>query len=124
MFPESELATKWRYSLDTDLKDAVYVFHKHPHDCEADQANLPNSERAHLQEVISKISKRRRKAKFKVELMLDDKDYQFFKLGLNNWLNNPQYTQTSYVPIESILPDLLVPVVGGLWSVSIILLIV
>lgn len=34
MFPESELATKWRYSLDTDLKDAVYVFDKHPHDCE------------------------------------------------------------------------------------------
>ena len=34
MFPESELATKWRYSLDTDLEDAVYVFHKHPHDCE------------------------------------------------------------------------------------------
>jgi CHAD domain-containing protein len=83
--------------------------------CKAYQSNLPNSERAYLQEVISKISKRRRKAKFKVELMLDDKDYQFFKLGLNNWLNNPQYTQTSSVPIESILPDLLSAVVGELF---------
>jgi multisubunit Na+/H+ antiporter MnhG subunit len=34
MFPESEWATKWRYSLDNDLKDPVYVFEKHPHDCE------------------------------------------------------------------------------------------
>jgi CHAD domain-containing protein len=83
--------------------------------CKAYQANLPNSEQAHLQEVISKISKRRRKAKSKVELMLDDKEYQFFKLGLNNWLNNPEYTQTSSVPIESILPDLLSAVVGGLF---------
>jgi CHAD domain-containing protein len=83
--------------------------------CKDYQVNLPDSERSHLQEVISKISKRRRKAMFKVELMLDDKGYQFFKLGLNNWLNNPQYTQTSCIPIESILPDLLGSVVGKLF---------
>jgi CHAD domain-containing protein len=83
--------------------------------CKDYQHNLPDSERSYLQEVISKISKRRRKAMFKVEAMLDDKGYQFFKLGLNNWLNNPQYTQTICVPIESILPDLLGSVVGRLF---------
>lgn len=34
MFPESEWATKWRYSLDSELKNATYVTEKHPHDCE------------------------------------------------------------------------------------------
>ena len=34
MFPESEWATKWRYNLDSDLTDAVYVMEKPPHNCE------------------------------------------------------------------------------------------
>ncbi len=83
--------------------------------CKDYQGKLPDSERSYLQEVISKISKRRRKAMLKVEATIDDKDYQFFKLGLNNWLNNPQYTQTICVPIESILPDLLGSVMGKLF---------
>jgi hypothetical protein len=39
-FPESEWATKWRYGLDDDLKDADYVMERHPHDCEFMSAPL------------------------------------------------------------------------------------
>lgn len=34
LFPASELATRWRYSLDDDLKNAEYVMPTRPHDCE------------------------------------------------------------------------------------------
>lgn len=84
------------------------------HTCENYHANLPDAERVLLSEVIVKIAKRRRKAIGKVREMLVDRDYQYFKLALNNWLNHPQYTQTIAVPIESILPSLLLSSVGKL----------
>lgn len=82
--------------------------------CKIYQSNLPDSEQAYLAEVSSKIGKRRRKAIIKVQMMLGESDYQYFKLALNNWLNNPQYTPTINVPIASILPNLLLSVVGQL----------
>ena len=84
--------------------------------------DLPDAEKMHLEKVTSILTKRRRKEISKVKLMLDERDYQYFKLGANNWLNNPQYLPTAQVEIGSILPDLLLPVVGqlflhpGLWS--------
>jgi CHAD domain-containing protein len=73
---------------------------------------LPDSEQMHLDKVAATIVKRRRKDVLKVKLMLDERDYQYFKLGMNNWLNNPQYLPNAQIEVESILPDLLLPVLG------------
>jgi CHAD domain-containing protein len=76
------------------------------------RAELPDSEQIHLEKVASTIVKRRRKDILKVKLMIEERDYRYFKLGINNWLNHPQYLPNAQVKIESILPDLLLPVLG------------
>ncbi len=83
--------------------------------CKNHLKNLPESEQIHLEKVDSAISKRRRKEILKVKLMLNDSEYQFFKLGMNNWLNHPQYLPTAKVEIGSILPELLLSVVSKLF---------
>jgi CHAD domain-containing protein len=79
------------------------------------RVDLPDSEQMCLDKVASTIVKRRRKEILKVKLMLNERDYQYFKLGINNWLNNPQYMPISSIEFSSILPDLLLPVVGQLF---------
>ena len=79
------------------------------------RVDLPDDEQIYVEKVASTIVKRRRKDILKVKLMLEDSDYQYFKLGLNNWLNNPQYLPTAQVEFGSVLPDLLLPVVGKLF---------
>jgi CHAD domain-containing protein len=83
--------------------------------CKTYQVNLPESEQLHLDEVLLFISKRRRKAIVKVQLMTGSKEYQLFKLSVNNWLNNAYYTQTVRAPIQEILPDLMLPAIGQLF---------
>ena len=75
--------------------------------CKSREINLPDADKVHLEKVIATIVKRRRKEILKVRLMLSDRDYQYFKLGVNNWLNHPQYLPTAAVEIGSILPELL-----------------
>jgi CHAD domain-containing protein len=74
--------------------------------------DLPDSEQMYLEKLATTIAKRRRKDILKVNLMLDERDYQYFKLGMNNWLNHPQYLPNAQIQVESVLPDLLLPVLG------------
>jgi CHAD domain-containing protein len=83
--------------------------------CKSRETNLPDAEKIHIDKVLATILKRRRKEILKVKLMLNDRDYQYFKLGINNWLNNPQYLPTAAVEIGSILPELLLPAIGKLF---------
>jgi CHAD domain-containing protein len=82
--------------------------------CKNYRVDLPASEQLYLDEVISTIDKRRRKSLVKVHSMLDTKEYQYFKLGLNNWLNCASYQANIRVPISDILPALLSTTVGQL----------
>jgi CHAD domain-containing protein len=82
--------------------------------CKSHEINLPDAEKVYIDKVIATILKRRRKEILKVKLMLNDQDYQYFKLGINNWLNNPQYLPTATAEIGSILPELLLPAIGKL----------
>ncbi len=92
--------------------------------CKNYRVDLPESEQLYLDEVISTIDKRRRKSLFKVHSMLEGKEYQYFKLGMNNWLNGAGYQANARVPISDILPALLSTTVGqlllnpGWWSDS------
>lgn len=54
MFPESDWATKWRYSLDSDLHDAVYLIDKHPHNCEFMSAPM-GSKHCHYDKEVATI---------------------------------------------------------------------
>jgi CHAD domain-containing protein len=79
------------------------------------RTSLPESEQLHLEKVAATLIKRRRKEILKVKLMFNERDYQYFKLGLNNWLNHPQYTPIAKVEIASILPELLTSVTSKLF---------
>ncbi|AFY95250.1 hypothetical protein Cha6605_4310 [Chamaesiphon minutus PCC 6605] len=79
------------------------------------RSSLPESEQTHLEKVAATLVKRRRKEVAKVKLMLDDREYQYFKLGMNNWLNSPQYMSNAQVELSAILPDLLLTVAGQLF---------
>jgi CHAD domain-containing protein len=79
------------------------------------RASLPESEQTHLEKVALTLIKRRRKEILKVKLMFNERDYQYFKLGLNNWLNHPQYAPIAKVEIGSILPELLTSVTSKLF---------
>jgi CHAD domain-containing protein len=83
--------------------------------CKSHKNNLPDAEKIHLEKVIATIVKRRRKEILKVKLMLNDRDYQYFKIGINNWLNNPQYLSIAQVEIETILPELLLRSIAKLF---------
>jgi CHAD domain-containing protein len=83
--------------------------------CKSREINLPDAEKIYIDKVLATILKRRRKEILKVKLMLNDRDYQYFKLGINNWLNNPQYLPTATIPVGSILPELLLPAIGKLF---------
>ena len=83
--------------------------------CKHHLTNLPESEQFQLEKVNAIVSKRRRKEMLKVRLMFNDSEYQFFKLGMNNWLNHPQYLPTARVEIRAILPELLLSVVSKLF---------
>jgi CHAD domain-containing protein len=76
------------------------------------RVSLPESEQTHLEKVSTTLAKRRRKEISKVKLMLDDREYQYFKLGMNNWLNSPQYLPNANIEASIILPDLLTTVAG------------
>jgi CHAD domain-containing protein len=78
-------------------------------------ANLPDSEQIHLEKVTTTIVKRRRKEILKVKLLLNNSNYQYFKLGINNWLNHPQYLPITGVEIGLVLPELLLQSIGKLF---------
>ncbi len=79
------------------------------------RVDLPDTEQMYVDKVATTIAKRRRKDILKVKLMLEGQDYQYLKLGLNNWLNHPQYLPTAQLGFEVILPDLLLPGLGQLF---------
>jgi CHAD domain-containing protein len=83
--------------------------------CIMHTTNLPDSEKIHLEKVATTVAKRRRKEILKVKLLLNDSDYQYFKLGINNWLNNPQYLPITGVKLGLILPELLLQSIGKLF---------
>jgi CHAD domain-containing protein len=83
--------------------------------CKTYKSNLPDSEQIYLEKVIETIGKRRHKEILRVKLLLNDINYQYFKLGINNWLNNPQYLPIARVEISLIVPDLLLQSIGKLF---------
>lgn len=74
--------------------------------------NLPDQEKAYLDEALSKLAKRRKKAFKIVKKTLEDKAYLKLKQSFEDWLNQPIYHSIADISIHTILPDLLLPQVS------------
>ncbi len=77
--------------------------------------NLPPPEQAELDKALQKLRKQRRHAFKKVRVILGNKSYLMLKQKLQEWLDNPIYTDISQLPIQEVLPDLLLPEISQLF---------
>ncbi|MEM9540846.1 MAG: CHAD domain-containing protein [Cyanobacteria bacterium P01_E01_bin.42] len=73
---------------------------------------LPKAERKELDRILNALAKERKQAFKVVKQVLAGKAYRQLKKGFESWLANPQYSALACVPIEHILPDLLLPRFG------------
>jgi CHAD domain-containing protein len=78
------------------------------------QPNLPEAEGKHLNAVLKKLEKQRKKAFSKVQEVLESELYKDFKKAFKKWLDKPQYQAIGEIAISPILPDLLLPQVSRL----------
>ncbi len=72
-----------------------------------------------------KLRKQRRKADQSVKKLLQSKPYRHFCQNCDGWLKTPQYLPLAQVPLQEILPELLLPLVAQLflhpaWHLSIV----
>jgi len=76
---------------------------------------LPDKEKKALDVVLLQLVKRRQKAFKLVRSTLDSKSYREMKQQLQQWIDFPQYTAIEKLPVEEVLPDLLLPQVSKLF---------
>ncbi len=77
--------------------------------------NLPSKEQKAVKQVLSELDKQRQHAFKQVKKTLESKKYRQFVQELQQWLEVPRYTQIEQLPIEEVLPDLLLPQVSQLF---------
>ncbi len=70
---------------------------------------LPSKERKSLQTALVQLDKQRRQALKQVKEMLEHQRYQSPKQSLKKWLKQPTYQEIGQMPIQEVLPDLLLP---------------
>ena len=89
-------------------------------------SKLPNQEKEPLTLTLNTLAKRRKKALKGVRAVLHEKPYLKFKQSLQGWLGKPRYGAIADIPINLVLPDLLIPQLSRLllhpaWLVGITL---
>ncbi|MEA5468754.1 CHAD domain-containing protein [Spirulina sp. 06S082] len=70
---------------------------------------LPKAERQKLDRLLKRLAKDRKKAFKAVKKTLKGKTYLHLKNGFTSWLEKPHYSSLACLPLELILPDLLLP---------------
>lgn len=86
--------------------------------------NLPSKEQKILKQVVSDLDKQRQQTFKQTKKTIEGKKYKQLKQVLQQWLDLPSYTKIEQLPIEEVLPDLLLPEVSKLflhpgWQVGI-----
>lgn len=76
--------------------------------------SLPAKEQKYLETALVDINKQRCHALTEVKETLEGKQYKLLKESLNYWLQQPKYHEIAKMPIEEVLPDLLLPEVSRL----------
>ncbi|VXD15067.1 conserved hypothetical protein [Planktothrix serta PCC 8927] len=78
-------------------------------------SQLPPSEQETLDKILINLVKQRHKAFRLVEWTLDHKTYKKLKEDLQDWLEEPCFTPLEKLPIDEVLPDLLLPQISELF---------
>ncbi|OCR01032.1 metal-binding protein [Oscillatoriales cyanobacterium USR001] len=76
---------------------------------------LPSQEQEILDKALLNLLKQRHRALKGVRGILEHKSYQVFKESLQDWLGNPSYQAIAQLPVEEVLPDLLLPQVSEMF---------
>ncbi len=74
--------------------------------------NLPKSEQKSVNFVLESLTKQRKIALENVQATLKKEEYSRFKQTAKKWLQQPLYKELGLIPIEEVLPDLLMPVIS------------
>lgn len=75
---------------------------------------LPSEEQKSLETALVYLNKQRRQVFEEVKNTLKRDRYQSFKESLHKWLLQPKYQEIAQMPIQEVLPDLLLPEVSKL----------
>jgi len=75
---------------------------------------LNATEQAYLDEAIDGLRRKRRRAFVKVESVLTRSRYQRLKTVYTHWLEQPKFTALAELPLLTLLPDLLTPLLSSL----------
>jgi len=76
---------------------------------------LPKLEQEILKKVLASLEKQRQKILEQVQLLLKDQHYEKLKQSFQDWLEQPAYGELAEVSIDTVLPDLLLPLVSQLF---------
>lgn len=87
------------------LKEALETNYK-PH--------LRRKEQESLETAFAALAKQREIELAKVQKTLKDETYKSLKQGFQDWLDKPSYQPLASLPIQQVLPDLLLPEVSSL----------
>lgn len=99
--------------LDVQLESLAENYHP----------NLNDREQKQLKTVTKSLKRRRMDALEAMKMALTDKSYQKLKTTYQSWLDQPQLTEIAQLPIATVLPDLLNPLLSELllhpgWLIS------
>ncbi len=75
---------------------------------------LPSKEQKSLETALEHLDKQRRQTLAQVKETLEHDRYQSLKQSLKKWLKQPSYKEIAQIPIQEVLPDLLLPEVSKL----------
>lgn len=76
------------------------------------QANLPPSEQDSLKKLLKQMNKERRCDFAKLKRTLKGSKYDALKEAFKEWLETPRFTAIAQLPIQEVLPDLLLPLIS------------
>jgi CHAD domain-containing protein len=77
--------------------------------------DLPAPEGRCLKKALKSLGKKRQRTYKRVKATLKGDRYRELKKALNAWGNTPSCTVTASLPLETMLPDLTLPLVSQLW---------
>jgi CHAD domain-containing protein len=78
-------------------------------------SSLPPSEQDILDKLLMGLVKQRHKVFRVVALALESKNYKNLKEDLQDWVKEPSFTPLEKLPIDEVLPDLLLPQISQLF---------
>lgn len=78
------------------------------------QTDLPEREQDTLKRSLKKLHQQRSQDFDQLQKTLKSKKYRTFKQSMEDWLASPQFSAIAQLPIQEVLPDILLPLISGI----------